>query len=854
MARTRRPSALATLFVALFALGTAEACSTGGAGCGCALPAEAPLGEEAIVYDGMQAYLTPAAFDFISGNFDQILQQFVAGGLSFPVPGGTYETLFGLISIDYCGGAAGAGCTITANIDNIWVERLPPNLMRLNGQLDVTGTVDIRGTVDCDIPITITDKPVALDVVLLVDPLTKALDFALGDNLALQLTASDFSLEGGWLCDVGDFLTDVLIPLFQGQIDTFLRDQVKTMAADQIDAFTCMACDTYSATGCFAGSSCAGTPDWCRPGGDAAQACVAKYQGMEGKIDVSSVLGGLTGGGAAATPNPANAKLQILVAPGQRNQPAQQPYIAGPAAGLRINVITGIEGQQDPCVPVCEAPGCTPPPVDAPPPIDFDAEAARQNIANGAYMLGLGASDRFLDKAAFEAWKSGAICLAIDSSTSSLISTNTFSTFLGSLSSLTERQNAPMRIAVRPGQAPAVRIGAGTYTTNAEGQTVIDEPLLTLALHDLSLDFYALGQDRWIRLFTLTVDVDLPLALQFTPDNQVIPIIGDLGGAIANIRATNSEILAEDPGLLADLVPSIIGLATPALASGLAPIAIPEVQGFKPVVRAVAGIVPRQGEPGTFEHLGIFADLELLAPGGSPMRAAPQGRLQLVELSYPRGAERVVVDGKLRKAFVVLAPERLEETREVQWRVDGGLWSPFTKEGVLTVRDPVLNLPGRHVIELRGRTIGDYHTLDAEPQRIEAIVDFTAPSLEVAEDARGRLAWAEATDDLTLPETLSWRFLVDGVWITSALQAQDPELVEAVEVIDESGNASRHDFPAVARRAVSLAVAEAGGAPVTDGAQATSGCGCSAGEGASASLAGLLAGLFALVTLRRARR
>ena len=579
--------------------------------------------------------------------------------------------------------------------------------------------------------------------------------------------------------------------------------------------------------------------------------CVGQDAGRAGKTAVSSARGGPTGG-AATEPNAANARLQILVAPGQRNQPAQQPYIAGPAAGLRLNVITGVAGQQDPCVPVCEAPGCTPPPVDAPPPIDFDAEAARQNIPNGSYMLGLGASDRFLDKAAFEAWKSGAICLAIDSSTSSLISTNTFSTFLGSLSSLSERENAPMRIAVRPGAAPAVRIGAGTYTTNAEGQTVIDEPLLTLAMHDLSLDFYALVQERWTRLFTLTVDVDLPLALQFTPDNQVIPIIGDLGGAIANIRASNSEILAEDPGLLADLLPSIIGLATPALASGLAPIAIPEVQGFKPVVRAVAGIVPRPNEPGTFEHLGIFADLELLPPGGLPFRAAPQGRVTLVELSYPRGAERVVVDGQLRKAYVVLAPERLEETREVQWRVDGGLWSPFTKEGVLTVRDPVLNLPGRHLIELRGRTIGDYHTLDAEPQRIEALVDFTAPTLEVAQDARGRLTWAQAADDLTPEEGLSWRFLVNGGWVTGALQAQDPELVEAVEVIDESGNVGRHDFPAVARRAIGAVLPDASGAPASSGAEATSGCGC--GAGSRTSLLGLLVGLFALVTLRRARR
>ena len=62
--------------------------------------------------------------------------------------------------------------------------------------------------------------------------------------------------------------------------------------------------------------------------------------------------------------------------------------------------------------------------------------------------------------------------------------------------------------------------------------------LLTLALHELSLDFYAFVAERWMRLFTLTVDIDLPLGLDVTPDNRLVPIVGDLSGAIANIRTT----------------------------------------------------------------------------------------------------------------------------------------------------------------------------------------------------------------------------------------------------------------------------------------------------------------------------
>ena len=52
---------------------------------------------------------------------------------------------------------------------------------------------------------------------------------------------------------------------------------------------------------------------------------------------------------------------------------------------------------------------------------------------------------------------------------------------------------------------------------------------------------------------------------------------------------------------------------------------------------------------------------------------------------------------------------------EFSYRVDGDFWRPFRPGPVLTVHDPLLNLVGRHTIEVRGRTTGDYRSLDQQP-------------------------------------------------------------------------------------------------------------------------------------------
>lgn len=84
----------------------------------------------------------------------------------------------------------------------------------------------------------------------------------------------------------------------------------------------------------------------------------------------------------------------------------------------------------------------------------------------------------------------------------------------------------------------------------------------------LELDLYALLEERFVRLFTVSVDLAVPLGLRTDGCAGVTPLVGTLTGAVTNVHVTNSELLAETRASLEGLVPALLTLAEPALAKG----------------------------------------------------------------------------------------------------------------------------------------------------------------------------------------------------------------------------------------------------------------------------------------------
>ncbi|MBW1870944.1 MAG: hypothetical protein JRJ19_02710, partial [Deltaproteobacteria bacterium] len=219
----------------------------------------------------------------------------------------------------------------------------------------------------------------------------------------------------------------------------------------------------------------------------------------------------------------------------------------------------------------------------------------------------------------------------------------------------------------------------------------IDEPILYLFLPELRMDFWMKLHGSWFMFLSLVQDVRVDLAIDFTDDNQVIPIIDENSVVVDNVFVSSYELLAEDEETLKSVVPQLIGMFLPMLTGGLGEIAIPDLQGFILEVKSVEGNLER-GSSGYHEFMSIYADLSFEAP------PAPVATQVEIESNGPEGIKLRVID----------------PATEIQFRIDGGMWSPFKSGPLVKVTRRLL--PGDHYMEARARRKGEYRSLDPDPQ------------------------------------------------------------------------------------------------------------------------------------------
>ncbi len=671
----------------------------GESSCDCVAPLEGPVAEDAKLYDAVQARLTPAAFDFVEDNLTDIIDTFLEEGLNFEVPyvDATQEFDAGLFTITIVMHICETPCPLAAEIVSASMSRVPPDTLGLDASLNLNGTLVITGDLDCEVPLHVQNKPVHADLKLLIDGRDHLLTFDV-QNIDVELTSDDYDLdcEWGWF----DFLMDPIVSWLTGLITPLLNDQLMGeldgTIADALAEFTCLPCDFYSG-GCPAGSDCNGD-GYCERDGQ----CLVSPLGVVGRLDLGELLADVSPG--------LSAELDLFVAAGQWESAAVDPLVLDD--GLEARLIGGAATERHACVP---APDPAQVPDNAPPPrLPFSDVVP--GTADG-YMTGIGVSDAFLDWFMYKAFLSGLLCLTIDTATTDgMLSSGTLAALLGSLNRLTGGQNTPVRLELVPGGVPQAEIGAGTFTTDADGNRILDEPLLHLLLPEVGLDFYVLVDERWVRVVTLTQDIRLMLGLDFTPDNTVVPLFDEDSIEIENVQATNYELLAEDPAALEGLIPTLVGMALPMLTDSLAPIEIPPIEGFALEVTAVQGDMPR---PNTdfFEYMGIYAKLRLATAPLPPPRRTRAELLavrtpvrSLMSLWAPGGAQYPEVEARVTTAGGAPA--------EYSWSLDGGPWSVYQTGPRLVVHDPRLALTGEHELAVRARTPGDYLTLDPDPARI----------------------------------------------------------------------------------------------------------------------------------------
>ncbi len=884
-------------------------CGSTGGGCGGGCMEPIPGG-----YDGPKtpnsvvARLTPQAFDYINNNWKTLATTLVPGALAvtdgvqvpfdFPCTPVANAPTFGLVFV--CNNGRGPGttgfmdgkcdgndspCPILITIQNM---KLSPQKVGAKNTIKADITLKLDATKD---PVTGTNGRVYIDSKdkgwCWVWPIEKRLgawvDFhsqGRGSRSNEVLSATiEFDLDNNWdhlmtfnvpngisgidnieqadinmggtdrcnssncpttddnrrsedLCDSIAEIADFLKPLLINLLKPIIEDQVTNIIAEQ----RCRKCDPADPTvpKCPTGSTC-NADKICMSSAAKGGKCVPMLLGMEGRMNLSSMLGDF-----GVDPN---AKVDIFAAAGGQNS------LDTSGGAFQTGLLGGAKAiAPAPCVADLPAPALQNVPLP---------NLQGEGPAN--HHVGLAVSQYFLNYAMYETHRSGALCLSIGSKSFSMLSTGLFKTFLPSLGTVagTETRDAPMLVQLRPLAMPEVKIGEGTFDPVTKKPL---KPLIQLALKDMSIDFFALIEDRYARIFTLTADIAVPLSLivesNATCNQAVTPALGDLKQLITNIKTTNSEILAEDPQALAQLIPAILGMAEPALASALAPIAVPDMNGFRVKLDSLKGINQVSGRPDEYHHLGVFATLGV---AGQCASYGPETFARLIASRIPSKEQMELrADRALPWPVAVVEVDSLDvlgngRLKEYAWRVDGGLWSTWFDGPRLEIEHPIFLMQGKHVIEVRSRIAGETDMADPTPAQVDFVVDWEAPTVALRPDVTNNRLLVLSKDNVTPPGELEFAYRLGDEPLSGFGAAREIDLAAVepfgsveVQVRDGAGHVASATW-----KAPKLGSAiEDPSASVSAADASSSGFGCSA-AGAGFGWAAL--GALALLRRRRSR-
>lgn len=694
--------------------------SGGGSGCGAGgmgkIKGGYPVDKR--VENAISLRVTKPAFDFLEQNAKPVVDKLLPPG-GIPVPSScTGDTQI----------CCGQSCKVLFDFQNLKFDPAPPSTLKatLRAKLKTSEDFNIKAkvvvTANCKLALDTTksgkqDIGITMAVNASADPMTKltSLNFDSSAVDILDLDSGDITIKGDLLCDT--------INLLKGFFINTLKDQLKKQLAGPLDTLFCQSCATADDCSSLANQGCSMAAKQCMRNG----ACLQQL-GFEGQLDLSSLLGKAAGTGAA---------LEYYAVAG-----GYAAVEAAPTGGLSLGMLGGSTvSDKSTCVPARPVPSRPTPPPKTP---QYSGNATPKG---DPYHIGAGISTLELDSLGHSFYQSGALCLSIGSEQVDALSSGLLSALIPSLGDLTRGQNSAVQLVIRPQQPPTFTLGKGTFKVDGMGKRVIDDPLLHLRIKDLAIDFYVFIDERYVRFMRQTADIDLPLSLDIDGMNQIAPMIGELDSAFGNVRVTDSSLLKESPTMLARLFPSLLPALSGSLGSAIKPIQLPSFSGLNLVP---VQITSTPDTAGVLTFLGLYLKLALptmpvaALEGGQEQlfSASPDApaqvpamvrtRAELVSLDVPTQAEMAVTAAQPKSPRVVLSLGADNPTGgpvEWQYRLDSGLWHPFDDQRVVTISEPGLRLPGQHVIEVRGRSVGAPDTLDKAPARVEfAITPAAAPT------------------------------------------------------------------------------------------------------------------------------
>ena len=722
---TRINRVLSVLFVvSMGACGNFGSC--GACGASAPLPAGGLPGSQT-VEGGAQIRVTPQGFTKLTSVLPGLLNQGLANGTCVPQGQAGFSTFGAFTGLKYCNTTAN-GCSPGCKI-NVAVNPggLTTTVVANDLRLDLSTTINAKFHGDayvldghvgsCNLTATSNDLGGSFDVAFGITPSNGELNLHLAHINAFHLSL-DFS-GCGFVSSVANFFTSAVDAI----LGSFLADLLTPVIDPLIQSFLPSPLGIASITNI--GNLLSGVS----PGTKATMETRIVPGGYANLVGNGLSLGVITG---------LNSDADLATRTGMR--PDNVPYVSEPST----------------CVPPLPTPDFAAAPHNLPtvnrsaltnPAKAFSLSAA--NEFNGANETGanvpdikMGLSETMLDQLGHHLVTSGALCLGVGTRTIAQLNVGTIALLVPSIAELESTQgNDPLLLVTRPQRAIDFTIGDNTVAS----------PAITMALSHLEVDFYAFLYERYVRIFTMDLTMNIGINLEFSQVSgmpaMVKPSLVGISSSAVQVTILNSEFVKETPQHLEMVLPSVFDLVTPLLGN-LPPIQLPSFAGFtlnNPTIARVitnqdnflaitaslgAGFAARQ--LATTEPLAATAVAAMDTENG-PTIAPSTGTAHLHDVATP--APEVVLaalthtGGKLPE--VTIDVDRVDAAgRELEWswNLDGGLYRQWSSASPLVISDRAFAWQGKYDIGLISRVKGNIHT-QADEVRIPVIIDSVGPKI-----------------------------------------------------------------------------------------------------------------------------
>lgn len=418
------------------------------------------------------------------------------------------------------------------------------------------------------------------------------------------------------------------------------------------------------------------------------------------------------------------------------------------------------------------------------------------STAGEGYDLGASIAKGAINQTLFALYNTGSLCLEISSDAINGLTGGGFQLSAGTLDLLTQGKlkqyadaDAPAIITINPAQPPVISYGAGT----------VDEGHIILTWPNVEISFYVLMYERFSRVFAVSTDISMQIAVFNEPGTETLRIAVVDGPNVGNFQENYNELL---PGVsFTEVLESLVGIAfDAALGDGLefnydVGSTLSDLLGI-PVFIDFQGIETLPASQR--EVLNVYLSMRSTPP--QPRTVGPAG----LHLADDAGLLRVpdAEDyGTTTRPSIPTGEATIDvddgEGREFFARVDFGAWrGPIVSNGTsIVVRDPKLRLTGEHSIVVRSRLASDPNSLEPDGDTITVWVDGLPPQVSLARS--GEYIVAIGSDDASLVGDLEYAWQLDdgrmGEFAPLDRLAIDDITARRVSVVarDRAGNSSK---------------------------------------------------------------